>query len=109
MANNTENLIPFNKLTEEEQREIAKKGGEASVKARKERKTLREELKLMLELPGEQEKLCNALLKQAQRGNTKAFEVLRDTVGEKPTDNLNIGTDGSFNITVEYVEPGKNE
>ena len=44
-----DNLIPQNKRTKEEQREIARKGGIASGKARKERKTLKEELLLLLE------------------------------------------------------------
>ncbi len=39
-----DNLIPQNKRTKEEQREIARKGGIASGKARKERKTLKERI-----------------------------------------------------------------
>lgn len=37
-----ENLIPFNRLTEEEQKELARKGGIASGEARRRKKTLRE-------------------------------------------------------------------
>ena len=39
---NNENLVPFDRRTESEQRELAKKGGEASGKARRRAKTLRE-------------------------------------------------------------------
>ena len=38
---NEKNLIPFNKLTESQQREIASKGGKASVEAKRKRKTLK--------------------------------------------------------------------
>ena len=37
---NGKNLKPFNELTVEEHREIAKKGGQASVKARREKKLM---------------------------------------------------------------------
>lgn len=69
-----------------EARERGKKGGVASGKARRERKALREELLALLSDGDTQEKVCIALIRQARRGNTRAFEVLRDTVGEKLAD-----------------------
>ncbi len=88
MANGQENLIPFNELTEEEQREIARKGGIASGKARAERKTLKEELLLLLSENNTQEKISLSLIAEAMKGNVKAFETIRDTVGEKPVDKV---------------------
>ena len=44
MAKGEENLIPFTERTEEEQREIAKMGGIASGKARKEKATMKKNL-----------------------------------------------------------------
>ena len=79
-----ENLKPIRSV--EEAREKGKKGGKASGKARKERKQLKEELLVLLSTGDAQEKICLALIRQAQRGNIKAFEVLRDTIGEKPGD-----------------------
>ena len=87
---NEENLIPFNKRTEEEQREIAKKGGKASAKARQERKALKDELLLLLSKGDTQQKVSLALIQQALDGNTKAFEVIRDTIGEKPREEYSI-------------------
>lgn len=87
---NEENLIPFNQLTEEEQRKIARKGGIASGKARKERKTLREELLLLLSQGDTQEKMSLSIIKQALEGNTKAFEIIRDTIGEKPKEEIEV-------------------
>lgn len=96
---NEENLIPFNKRTEEEQREIAKKGGKASAKARQERKALKDELLLLLSKGDTQQKVSLALIQQALEGNTKAFEIIRDTIGEKPVDKIDADLD--FNIRVE--------
>lgn len=72
-----------------EAREYGRKGGIASGKARRRRKTLREELLLLLENDDVQKKISIALINEAMNGNnagsvTKAFEVVRDTVGEKP-------------------------
>lgn len=44
-----DNLIPFNKRTEEEQREIARKGGIASGIARREKATFRKALESVLD------------------------------------------------------------
>ena len=96
MANES-NLKPVR--TESEARRKGKKGGIASGKARKERKALREELLLLLSKDDTQEKVSLALIKQALDGNTKAFEVIRDTIGEKPVDKIDADLD--FNIRVE--------
>lgn len=81
----------------EEAREKARKGGKASAAARRRKKTLKDELLFLL---GEkitdkngrkhvtQEAISTALIQQALRGNTKAFEIIRDTIGEKPTDKV---------------------
>ena len=97
---NESNLIPLNERTKEEQREIARMGGIASGKARRERKTFKEELITLLENGDTQEKISLSLIQQALDGNTKAFEVIRDTVGEKPIDKLADVT-GEINITIE--------
>lgn len=86
---NQENLIPFNELTEKEQRELAKKGGIASGKARKEKKLLKDELAILMETINKdgktyQELISTALVKEALKGNTKAYEIIRDTMGQKP-------------------------
>lgn len=102
MAKGHENLKPFNQLTEEEQRELARKGGIASGEARAKRKTLREELLLLLAQGDTQEKISLALLQKAMNGDTKAFEVLRDTVGEKPVDK--VETEVVSTIKVDVVD-----
>ena len=86
---NEHNLIPQNRRTKNEQREIAKKGGIKSGQVRAERKKLREELEYLLNQGECQEKICLALIEKALNGNTKAFEIIRDTIGEKNP--INIG------------------
>lgn len=85
----------------EEARELGKKGGEKSAQKRAERKTMREDLLELLRVDIKsrdgkemqtQVALSAALIRQALNGNTKAYEIIRDTIGEKPADNVNIVT-----------------
>lgn len=85
---NEKNLIPFNELTESQQREIASKGGKASAEAKRKRKTLKDELLLMLEDEEVQKSVAVALIQEAQSGNVKAFGMLRDTIGEAPVEKV---------------------
>lgn len=82
------NLITQDKRTPEERREIARKGAEASNKAQRERKTLKEELLLLLSQGDTQEEMSLSLIQQALNGNVKAFETIRDTIGEKPVEKV---------------------
>lgn len=75
------------KPSAKEARERGKKGGIASGAARRERKKLKDELLALLSDGDAQEKMCIAILRQAQRGNIKAFEVIRDTIGESESEN----------------------
>ncbi len=87
---NEQNLIKNEDLTPKQRRENASKAGKASAKKRAERKTLREELLLLLSTGNTQNKISTALIKQAENGNTRAYEIIRDTIGEKPKENLNV-------------------
>ena len=86
-----DNLRPVSST--EEARERGRKGGLASGEARRKRKTLKEELLLMLSDGDIQEKISLALINEAINGNnagsvTKAFEVIRDTIGERPAEKV---------------------
>lgn len=93
----TKNLKPQNTRTKEKQREVARKGGIASGKAKREKKTLRQCLELLLEqqitskdgtkVTGA-EAISIAQFKKALKGDTKAFEVVRDTSGNKPIEKI---------------------
>ena len=86
-----DNLRPVSST--EEARERCRKGGLASGEARRKRKILKEELLLMLSDGDIQEKVSIALINEAINGNnagsvTKAFEVIRDTIGERPVEKV---------------------
>ena len=81
-----ENLRPVS--SKEEARERGRKGGLASGEARRKRKSLKEELLLMLEDEEVQKSVAVALIQEAQNGNVKAFGMLRDTIGEAPVEKV---------------------
>lgn len=84
----SDNLIPLNKRTKEEQKAITTAGGIASGESRRARKTLKEELLLLLSEGDTQKSVSVALLQKAMDGDVKAFEVLRDTIGERPVEKV---------------------
>lgn len=95
--------------TAEEARERGSKGGKASVKARRRKKELKELLELALSQPSETANgednytaITAALVNKAIQGDTKAYEVIRDTLGQKPTEKME--TDLTAKIEVDYGE-----
>ena len=64
-VSNEKNLIPFNKRTESEQREIAQQGGIASGKARRRKRSMKEAADYYLSLPETDRRSVNALLRDA--------------------------------------------
>ncbi len=72
-------------LSPSEAREYGKIGGIKSGQVRRERKSFREHFLTLLESGDIQNDLCCAILQKALNGDIKAFEVIRDTIGEKPT------------------------
>lgn len=95
MANN-QNLVSLATRTTEEKRRIAQMGGKASQQKRKERKTFKEQMLFMLENdPNLQNDLINALFKRAKKTGdksgmsaNKAFELIRETIGETPVNEI---------------------
>ena len=88
--NSRKNLIrPSVDLTAEEQRKRASKAGKRSGEARKAYATLTEALKDQC-TPEVMQELTAMLIKRAKQGNLKAYELLRDQVGEKPVDKIQV-------------------
>lgn len=90
-------------LDKGEARRRGRNGGIASGKARQKRKELRELLEAALSLPdagrdmSNAEAIAAALVEKAKAGDVRAFEAIRDTVGEKPVNRLDhTSTDGSL-------------
>jgi DNA segregation ATPase FtsK/SpoIIIE-like protein len=100
---NEENLIPLNKRSKEVQRAIQEKGRQANKAKWEARKTLKEELILLLSQGDTQEKISLALIQKALNGDTKAFEVIRDSIGEKQTDKIEQSGEINNTITVKLA------
>lgn len=109
---NEENLIPFTSdQSREEAKENGRKGGIASGKARREKKAFKETLETLLSMNMEngegisvdditsfkgikgqnisvQEAILIAQVQKAMKGDTRAAEYVRDSIGQKPTDKI---------------------
>lgn len=90
MKNNSgiKNLIPGNMRSLDELRKNGSKGGIVSGKTRRFKKEMREILEKKSEDEGWAEKACDVLFKLIKKGNMKAIEFLRDTMGQKPADKI---------------------
>ena len=89
---NTQNLTKMGKargLTTEEAQKIGSKGGKASAKARAIKKTFKEAFEDKLD-DTKINALIEAMYKEAKKGNTKAFEIIRDTMGQKPIERQEV-------------------
>ena len=92
----------------EQARENGAKGGRKSGESRRKRKTFRESLLTILSMPVDDPETYEALkklgldgtfqsaidlaqIRAAQKGDTDASRFVRDTVGEKPREGLEIG------------------
>ena len=119
------NLIPFNKLSADEQKEIRSKGGKASGEARRKKRDMREVAKAILEhamneaqieeVLGNSKELLDGdksvmavltarMVQEAGKGSYKHYETLRDTAGFKPKDEIGISADIMTDADRELVE-----
>lgn len=113
-----EDLISLADRTTEEQQKIAKQGGIASGKARREKKAMKDTLEMLLSMPLKegnsadiseiqnlasvkgknitvQEAIMLAQIQKAMKGDTRAAEYIRDTSGNKLKDAVEFS--GSVN------------
>lgn len=123
MGDNGNLKPPINKRPTEEQREIRLKGGIASGKARRIKKTMKEIANSLLNNKISDERLVQRILdlfpeaqkddmqiqtamlvaqiSKALKGDSKAFEVVRDTSGQKPVDRQEIGFAGTDRVEIK--------
>ena len=110
MNPNIDNLVPQSERTKEEQRKIAIMGGKASGEARRRKRTMKEAMDMLLSLPVRDDKVRKKIAalgidpdevdnqmamviaqwQQAVKGNTRAYENVQATIGEKPKENVAI-------------------
>ena len=87
MNNGNDNLIPFNQRTEEEQREIARQGGIASGKVRKEKATMKKTLEMLLSSKDKKGRpysdlVTLGLIKGAAEGKAENYKTILTVLGE---------------------------
>ena len=116
------NLFDFSKLSGEERHELAKKAAAKSAEVRSRKKSFKDALEMFLDLPltdaspiGEKLRpifpnLTNRdamslilIAKGLLEGDIKAFETIRDTIGEAPARQLSIQNNEPMVITVQTI------
>lgn len=102
---NEQNLIPNNKRTPSELREMTRKGGIASGKSRARMKTFKEAI-LNTTSEDELEKMIGKIKENIlKKGDIQSAIFLRDTVGQKPTDKTeNVNATLSYEDYIKKVE-----
>lgn len=103
MANNEGNLIPNSERTEEERKEIARKGGIASGKARNRRKEQIDILKRLLEEPTKNgktygENITLGLIKGAMQGKAENYKTIMDYIDDA------VNSTGTPNVEIKIVD-----
>lgn len=106
---NEQNLKPNSERSPKEVRENGAKGGKASGEARRKKRDLKLAMQALLEADvkdkrtGETmsgaEAIALAQYRKALKGDAKAFELIRDTSGQKPVEKVE-----QVNIDGEYVD-----
>jgi hypothetical protein len=109
-----EDLIPFDKRSEEEAKELGRKGGIASGQARREQKTMREWARIFGAVPVKVKaqdgtdvetttlgNIVAAQMQKATRGDTKAAKFVADLLGET------AGETGGLTLVVNASPDGK--
>ena len=109
---NEQNLLKPEDLTPKQRRENASKAGKASGEARRKKKLLRECLEILLEnevtdkygnvMTGA-EAMAAKVFQQALKGDLKAFEIVRDTAGQKPVEKVQMNADVNIAESAERL------
>lgn len=103
----------FSRMTPEQRAEYGRQGGIKSGETKRRKKAMRETLDVLLSLPlksgkyadietvknfaalkgkniSTQEAMLISMMQRAMKGDVKAAEFIRDTVGQKPVENMNM-------------------
>lgn len=128
---NEKNLIPVNKRTKNEQREITSKGGKKSGESRRRKKSMKQVMNMLLQMPAntpsDRQMLCDmgidannldedtvnnllivsvALLKNAKNGDISSIKELRNIIQDNAFENHKIAMDKAYlDIERKKVEP----
>lgn len=128
---NDENLIPNSARSPKELRENGRKGGVASGKARQKKRLMKDlviemlnskiwsdELKAKIlnvfpEMEDEKMQVQTAMIasqiQKAMKGDAKAFELMRDTAGQKPIEQQVIGFDETNKLVIDLDDDNEDD
>lgn len=131
MAQGKENLVPCNQRSKEEASELGRKGGIESGKTRRKKRLMKDlvvemlnskiwsdELKAKIlnvfpEMEDEKMQVQTAMIasqiQKAMKGDAKAFELMRDTAGQKPIEQQVIGFDESNQLIIDLDDDDDND
>lgn len=105
-----DNLKPIQSV--EEARALGSKGGKKSGEVRRQRALLRDELLAILDLPAKGSKkkttrryIAEKLVEACDTDIIRAFQVIRDTIGEKPKETVAFAdTNEVTGIQIKFVD-----
>lgn len=117
--NSLKNLIEYQKGDTTDKAKNGRLGGIASGESKRRMKTFREELMAILETQtknskGEsitvQQNINAALALKAAKGDVRAYEVIRDTLGQKPKDEKEVVVvaEGGLKVNLDLVKRMEN-
>ncbi len=102
---NEKNLKPIKSTSEARKRGAV--GGKKSGEVRRQKKLLRELLEEVLQKDTKTGNMAvditNALVNEALTGNVKAYEVIRDTLGEKPKEKVGVELNPKATSALESI------
>lgn len=116
------NLVPNTARSPEELREQTRKGGIASGEARRRKRTIAEVARAILDSPEmdpetlallqsiglegtNRDTMTLAQIVRAKKGDPDSFRLVRDTIGEKPREELEIG--GLVDRPIQTIDMSK--
>ena len=113
MANNSQNLIPNSERTKEERTAIARAGGIASGKSRREKATMKATLEKMLDETYKntgmtyRDMATLGLIKGAVKGNAQNYKTIMEVLGELIGQDENNKSNGILTDLVEALSNAK--
>lgn len=129
MTSGHENLVPFNKRSKDEARELGRKGGKKSGETRRRKAKLRDTMNRLLTMRCEVEGLSDvlradgcestyehlismAMIERAALGDVKAYNAIMATVGQtdkSEADLRNLNADTELKLARKQAVTGENE
>ena len=126
---NTTGLVQNQERTPSERRESAIKAGIASGDARRKKKALKEMMELALQMEEQNEGyrsrmlkagwepenmtqmtvITQGLIQKAKAGDVQAYNAIRDIIGEKPAEKMDLGGSMQSELRIKHITCSPND